>query len=166
MHVRINKRLEAFTLMEMTVALLLTGLVTGIALTAYGIIESQFQHFQGSRNGFHEVAQLNLALQRDVQSCREVIRNDDGIYCRYQNGDQIDYAFTDEFVMRTAGQRTDTFHLKTEERSFRFEGNEQFVPELPIDAFSFKGSIQEEALPFHYFKTYGTAQLFAWEKPS
>ncbi len=151
-------------MLELTVALMLTGIVVLMAYSAYSVVQRQWVQFETSRKNMLDVAMLDMALHRDLSNSRETLKTTAGITCRFPDGRFVHYVFSGNEILRNATIRTDTFRIVTENVSFRFKNTEQYIPGKPLDAITFRGKLQEEWLPFAYAKLYGAAQLIKWEE--
>ena len=154
---RVGKgRLPAFTILELTVVMFLTGVVMASAYLAWTIVAQQFLGYQHSSNHIGELARIELALQRDMEKATRVTRADDAITFYHPTATNITYEFEAERIVRNAGIRADTVGVtisSIETRNLALRNNNQpLVEQLNIN-FTRYGKAQK----MRFNKEYGVA---------
>lgn len=119
-----QRRIKAYTLMEVTVSMLLAAVCISICYSAYGLINNYFSAFQKKNAITQEVLTLNATMDKDFLRAKYIIRTANGIHIK--SPDQlISYNFGEQEVLRSvSGLRTDSFHLSPVNIIFRFRGHE------------------------------------------
>ena len=156
-------KLSAFTIMEITITMLLAAIVISITYTAYTIINGSYLVFTRKNNEMAQVVQLDRLLKKDFYKASSISRDYQKILFRMDSTDII-YEFRPDLVTRTQGI-TDTFKIQTEIINTSFES--QPLPDLPttdqpglLDDMEWKIILQKEKIPYHYHKQYSSANLF------
>ncbi|MDB5146187.1 MAG: hypothetical protein JWQ57_207 [Mucilaginibacter sp.] len=155
-------RVKAFTIMEVTITMLIASILMGITYTTYSIISRSYLSFNIKNKGMAELEQLDGLFKKDFDRAEIILKETGGISIK--NTDRIvTYEFTPDFIVRTAGI-ADTFKIKTEEIMTSFEGlpvNEASSTEEQnrLDELSFTLDYQNEKIPYYYHKQYSSVNL-------
>lgn len=154
------KKIEAYTLLEVTVAMLLSAICITICYSAYGIIGKYYASFQQKNQTADVVLSLRHVLERDFLKSKLVLKNDNGIELQ-QDSSKIYYIFNPDAVLRKLDEiHTDTFKLKSSELNFFFEGQEIIEPDT-IDELRFKALLDQRiSAPIQVNKFYSAENLF------
>ncbi|QDW25185.1 hypothetical protein FFJ24_010330 [Pedobacter sp. KBS0701] len=153
-------KIEAYTLMEIAVAMLLAGLCISICYTAYGLIGNYFSAFEKKNNSAQLVLSLQRALDRDIDQSRIMLKNGDGLEI-HQDSSLVRYRFGSGVISREVeGLRTDSFVLTPTEIGFNFEGREA-VDGDTVDRVGFVLSLEKGGkVPMVFKKVYSAQDLF------
>lgn len=153
-------KIEAYTLMEIAVAMLLAGVCISICYTSFGLIGNYFNVFEKKNNIAQTVISLRRTMDRDIQRSRYIIRTNDGISLT-RDSLTVYYHFGEALISREVeGLRTDSFVLVAAEKDFQFEGGESIEGDT-VDRVGFlilpeKG----EKVPMLFKKLYSAQDLF------
>jgi prepilin-type N-terminal cleavage/methylation domain-containing protein len=155
-------RVKAFTIMEVTVVMMIAAILMGITYTAYTIVSKSYLSFNTKNTEMAEVEVLDKLLKRDFDQAGVIQKTTSSILIT-NTGQTIQYLFTPDFIIRTAGI-TDTFKVKTDSLITSFEGQpvEEAGPseeQNRLDELSFTLVYQNENIPCHYHKQYSSANL-------
>lgn len=156
-------RLKAFTIMEMTVTMLIAAILMGITYTAFIIINKSYSSFNIKNKDMAELEQLDELLRKDFDRAEIIQKDQNGISFKKADLTLIKYEFNPDYIVRTSG-RVDTFKFKTEELSTSFEGqamNEtrESEEENRLDELDISLLFQNEKIPYHYYKQYSSVNL-------
>lgn len=144
------KKIHAFTLSEMLVALLITTIVVGMAFSVLNLIQKQMQGIEGNYERNTELNLLRQSLWIDFNRSNRI---------GYDEGKQELYFFNEiksvtyQLYENQIIKEKDTFHLQWEVQKFYFENSAISTGE--IDALEFKTS-----------KAYGNRPLFVYKTNS
>lgn len=141
------RKIQAFTLSEMLVVLLLTSVVVGMAFSVLGLVQRQMQGITGNYERNTELNLLQQSLWVDFNQF-------DGIWfdalkeeLMFVNGiKEIEYRFEDGYVVKDR----DTFFIKIEKKSTYFNGENRVNGE--IDAMDLYTSKEEGGQRVFVFK--------------
>lgn len=154
-----TKKIEAYTMMEVAIAMLLAAVCMSICYTAYSMIGDYFQTFQKRNASAEEVLTMRRTMEKDISKGRYLIRTAEGINIP---GDSLNitYKFADSAILREAeGLRTDSFHVSQVEASFLFEGREALELDT-VDQISFKLKMEKQrTIPVTIVKMYSAHDL-------
>jgi hypothetical protein len=156
---KISGKVKAFTIVEVTVSMLLAVITIAIAYTSYRIVGNSYRQFDLKNKKLSEFILADKLLKKDVSACKKMIRTDDGISLLI-NESQIQYGFYKDYILRNQFDlRTDTFLVKNSNFTSQFEKLEAFPGEL-TDKFQFFAGIGDKTVPLVYFKKYSAEELF------
>ena len=144
------KKIEAFTLNEMVVVLLITTIVVGMAFSVLNLVQRQMAGIQDNYGNNTELNLLKQSLWIDFNRFNH-IRYDEKLETLYLLNEigTVTYRFEEDKVIK----EQDTFDLEFNSRTFYFMNTQQTSGE--IDAIELKST-----------EAYGGQQLFVFKKNS
>lgn len=151
--------IKAYTLIEMTVAMLLAAISITICYSAYGIVSGYFVSFQQKNKQAQDMLIFTHAMERDLQRCNQVLRLVDGVefQCDSMN---INYHFAGNYILRVLGElKTDTIKLEHTPVLTFFEGSEVNTTDT-IDRIDLSIVLAQKSMPLQFQKSYAAANLF------
>lgn len=154
------KKINAYTLMEVTVAMLLSAICIGIAYSAFDIIGNYYRTFQQKNEKADALLSIREVLSKDFQRSKLVMNTADGILLE-QDSVSINYVFeADRILRQIPSLRTDTFKVVWKDKYVGFEGNEVLEPDT-IDLLKLKVTLDQHSLvPLTFYKHYSAQNLF------
>lgn len=155
----LNKKIPAFTLMEVTIAMLIAAIAIGITFTAYRIVSGSYLDFTKKQTRISTFINADRLLKQDFQRAKRIFRSADGITMEMTTG-VIRYEFNNEYVLRDQfSLRTDTFKMKVNKLSFLFENEANEADQL-VDQCSFETETDGQRILLYYQKLYSAQDLF------
>lgn len=158
---KINKKVPAFTLMEVTVAMLIAAIAIAITFTAFRIVNGSYLDFNIKQNKLSDFITADKLLKRDFNLAQQILRSEEGsgIVFKTQHG-IIEYRFEDQYFIRNQfSQQRDTFKMKMDAFNCLFEGAIAQQGQL-IDQLSFQLEVGGLGIPVQYQKLYSAQDLF------
>lgn len=158
---RINKKVPAFTLIEVTVAMLIAAIAIAITFTAFKIVNGSYLDFNIKQNKLSHFITADKLLKKDFNLAQQILRSEEGsgLVFKTQKG-IVEYRFEDQYFTRNQfSLQTDTFKMKVDAFNCRFEGEKAQQGQL-IDQLSFQLQIGGFSIPLHYQKLYSAQDLF------
>jgi Tfp pilus assembly protein PilE len=157
-----NHRVKAFTIMEVTITMLIAAILIGITYTAYSIIVKSYISFSKKNEDMAVLVRLDELLKKDFAHSEIILKDNNGI--SFNSDDHVvKYQFNPDFIVRTT-TRADTFKVKTGVINTTFEN--QAVNEVSatdeqnrLDDLDLILLFQDEKIPYHYHKQYSSANL-------
>ncbi|WP_350290176.1 hypothetical protein [uncultured Croceitalea sp.] len=130
---QLKKKLQAFTLSEMLVVLLLTVVVVGLAFAILNLVQQQMNTAKNNFEKNTELNQLRQALWTDFRTYPKIsyIENSQQLLLESETSN-TSYTFFDSYILRN----TDTLFIAIEEKKFYLEGKQ--VPFGLVNAMSLK----------------------------
>lgn len=155
-----KNKIAAFTLLEVTVTMLISAICITICYTAYSLIQGYYIRFGEKNQQADLVLNLKHVLERDFQKALHVIKTDEGLMVK-QDSLIIDYSFNDKQVLRQIKElHTDTFNIPIQRIDFYFEGHEVNVADT-IDRLNLTIMMNSKmSVPLYINKNYSSADLF------
>jgi prepilin-type N-terminal cleavage/methylation domain-containing protein len=150
------RRINAFTLIELVVVMLISAIVFAMVFYAYSTVV-RFQISQGKNNSTNqEYRTLNMLLENDFLSSDELIqKNDYELLCVFKRDREVTYRFSDNFITRSFYgdvNLTDTFFVKSDQPYITMKylrEQQDLVNELTINIIA-----DGNGLLLHYKKEY------------
>lgn len=154
-----TKKIEAYTLMEIAIAMLLAAISMSICYTAYQMIGDYFHAFQKKNAVAEEVLTLRRTMEKDVAKGRYLVRTIDGINIT-GDGVNVNYQFADTAILRKVENlRTDSFHVTPVDTRFHFEEREAQETDT-VDHISFMLKTEkQQMIPITIGKFYSAHDL-------
>ena len=158
----VKQKVKAFTILEVTITMLITALLIGITYTSYSIIVKSYHSFTAKNEELAVLATLDHLLKRDFEQAEAVFKNQDGIVL-LSDSKTLKYEFKPDYIIRS-GIRIDTFKMQTQDVNSMFENvplNEvqETEEQNRVDELSFILIFQNEKIPYHYYKLYSSVNL-------
>ena len=140
-------KIQAFTLSEMVVVIILTSIIVGMAFSILTLVQ---RHMNGIRDNFEkqtEINKLEQALALDFNRYNRIGYNDleDSLTFATEL-DSIVYNFTKEHIVKDR----DTFKISIHGKQLYFDGEK--VDHGPIDAIKLETSKAFQGQPLFIFK--------------
>jgi len=160
-------RLKAFTILEMTVAMLIAAIVIGITYTAYSIVSKSYLNFKSRNEDMAVFARLDQLLRRDFERSESINSSGNKIQMYGLNSHIINYELASGYIIRNA-QNIDTFRVRSDHYQLFFQGKPQNNSEETdikndesnrIDEFSFVVTFRGDTSSYSYYKKYSSVNL-------
>jgi len=154
------KRIKAFTILELTVAMLIASLCFAIVFKAFNILSGTL-YFTSQKN--RNVSNLVLAdklLRKDfADHDMRITRSFEGLEFRSKSR-EVNYVFTNDYVLRRQDNAgPDTLHIPVKNISYSFEMKESVAGEL-TDEFVLQTELEGREINLSYLKKYSSEELF------
>lgn len=155
------KKISAFTIMEVIVVMLLSGIVISMSYSVLRLIQHEFIDFQIHDNSMVTINQLNTVLTRDFDQADRVCLDQTATVLKFtsQSKPVITYRFLDSAIIRS-NPMNDTFRISLSSLNIHKADSINFFPLRLIDRISFNVETREKnKILLHYRKSYA-AQVF------
>ncbi|SDT67311.1 hypothetical protein SAMN05216490_4781 [Mucilaginibacter mallensis] len=160
----IEKKVNAFTIMEVTITMMITAIVIGITYTAYSIVSQSYMGYQKKNDGLTVLSRIDQLLAKDFAHAALISKTQDGLLLSSPS-DSVSYVFALGFIVRK-GPVIDTFKIQSGGLTTLFET--QPISEVSadseqnrIDELSFFIVLKNGNIPYHYQKQYSSVNLLA-----
>ncbi len=151
-----NKKIKAFTLIELIVVLLLTSLVITITFYTFQVAKNYYLHFDKKENQVTALIRFNAVLQSDFTKSQYAEGNSKVVTCYFEKK-QISYRFMNEYIIREQVGVRDTFYCQASHLKYFFENAILMSDQRVIDEFQFFDD--QAQINYHFKKVYATADL-------
>ncbi|AMR33710.1 hypothetical protein A0256_20875 [Mucilaginibacter sp. PAMC 26640] len=155
-----NMHLNAYTIIEITITMILSAIVISITYTAFGIVSTSYHRYRDEQEGIAEVVQLDRLLKRDFTLSERVSSAADGEVTFTVKNLKVSYNFQPDYIIRTSGI-TDTFKVASGNLSLNFE-DQALRPQgdtIMLDELSFDLVYKNRSIPYIYHKRYSADEL-------
>lgn len=148
--------------MEVTVTMLVAGLVIGLTYTCYSIVFKSYLSVKSKNDNTALLANLDHVLQRDFDQATIILKTADGLVVK-KDSSQIKYAILSDYILRVSA-KTDTFKVQSEGLATLFENapvtdENETDEQNRIDDLSFTVHFQNEKMFCRYHKSYSSVNL-------
>jgi len=149
-----NKKIQAFTLSEMIVVLILTVIVVGLAFSVLSLVQKQMYAIQANFEKTSEINQLETALYIDFHKYPNISLSplDNGIKLKSEI-DSLSYQFFENKIIRAK----DTFSVAIQKKWFFFNGEQ--AANGKVDAIKLETSKETQNQNIFVFKQNAAAQF-------
>ena len=160
-------RVKAFTILELMIAMLISGIVIGITYSSYIIVHKSYLAFKTKNEEMAVITQIDQVLKRDFNRAEMITGGGNMIRIKTTDSTMIAYKFNAAYIIRTSTVN-DTFKVNIDHQQLLFEHHIQVVPmdafDIPpetnrIDELSYEIAYRGEVIPYHYLKAYSSANL-------
>lgn len=155
------KRLKAFTILELLVSMLLSGIVISLILTFYLQFRKYLVTLEHNSGSDREIALFSNVLKRDFDRAAMIIPVDKEIIQCITSHQVIRYDFEDDrYILRLENNRTDTFNIRWTNLEWKKYSDRTNL----INEFSFDIKIDKDLyFPVSEEKRYPAQVLFNYE---
>lgn len=158
-----NRRISAFTLIELTVVMLISGFLFGIAYFSLQLFQNRYQHFSVETEKLMEIGRLTYLLNNDFNQAQVIIADREDIVFQMDSS-TVHYQFLPEYSLRKQQSVvTDTFWIVSEGKRMHLLGKEKVSETGLIDELEFGYTYHEEPYLFHFYKPYDAEVLMEYE---
>lgn len=106
-----HKRFRAFTLLELLIGMILSGIVLTATFSAYRIITRQYETYCGKSESVCDLSLFVSQLQSDFSNATSIIRISENEIQLHSEKRILDYRFSEKRVLRNDLSRIDTFNV-------------------------------------------------------
>lgn len=153
-----NPKLKAFTLMEMTIAMLISAISIGMAFYMFQYFQQLFLQQQKQRQERFSYSLFKHLMQQDIDRAVWLRMTTNGLVCIGERGD-ISYQFDPAYIIRNQNDdHRDTFLIRTVTYDTAPLLSNLPSPEL-TDHLSLRVRFENKEHQFDYHKTYAAQQL-------
>lgn len=152
-----SRQVKAFTILELLVALAISGIVISIAGMAFSLTTKQFNDYRITSNTIAKAFSLDARLKTDLFNSVNISRNQSTIDIERSNRPGVTYSFHEQFVLRVEDERVDTFRIALTDISFFFKN--EAVDEGTIDELRFNAVVLGDPETFRYYRRYGAERV-------
>jgi len=157
-----KQKVKAFTILEVTITMLITGLLIGITYTSYSIVVQSYKAFSVKNDEIAVLVTLDHLLKRDFDKAEIIYKTQDGLMFK-QDNQIVNYEFMPDYILRSSA-RIDTFKVQTQAIITTFVNmpiNEvqETEEQNRVDGLGFTIIYKTEQIPYLYHKQYSSVTL-------
>src|SRR5688572_6977089 len=139
-------KVKGFTTLELSVAMVLGALVTGIGYSGYTMFLNQLKRYNKNLDEISDFRNLQSLLYRDFYLCRSIEKGDESILLNYDNKTQTSYSWDNGYMIREQTEVRDTFKFAVLDATVAFQHQDQFIPGGKIDFFEVELEFNKQPL--------------------
>lgn len=156
---RLNKKVPAFTLMEVTIAMLIAAIAIAITYTAYRIVSRSYLDYKRKQEKTADLMVIDQRLRSDFESAKRITKSLQGIIIE-QSGGKINYVFSKDLIIRDQFTlRTDSFKMSLNNIHYLFERQDKEAGAI-LDELELSIQADGQPMPLSYKKQYSSQDLF------
>lgn len=158
-----QSKVAGYTILEMVIAMLITGIVIAMAWSVFSLVLRSFDAYQSKHNDTEQLTRLNILLQKDFYKATIITRDSGGIRL-LTDTTSVRYELDSSFIVRHTVV-TDTFKFQVTDPVFTMNSvpvaNEPRMSEEEkrIDHFNVTILFNKRAIPYFYDKKYSSQDL-------
>ncbi len=155
----VSTKIKAFTIMEMTVAMVIASISIAITYSAFTIINQSYREFHKKNIFLAKLLVTDKLFKKDFSKAVSINKEPEGISFKMDSG-IISYSFNSDYILRNQfGLRTDTLHFIIINPATTFEMREASNGEK-IDQLSFQVNANGKLIYYSYQKLYSAADFY------
>lgn len=134
----------------------IAGIVVSISILLFLQLQKYIQSFSGQLSFNNDIILFTNVLHMDIDKAEKISNDGDIVVVQLEQYD-VEYEFTDDFVLRFTPDRTDTFRIACKYPEFTFLDNENEIIksiyfEIPVD--------KQNYYPVYLYKLYPSQFMF------
>jgi prepilin-type N-terminal cleavage/methylation domain-containing protein len=154
-----NKKLKAFTLMELIVGLIISSVVIAMAATGFRIVDVQFMEYKKTNGRAQQWTTLEYLLQKDVSSCTRLEKLDESTFVTRYTLKDIVYRQNSGAIIRTQDKLTDTFNIGLSKMEISLFNNRGLTEKGLIQKLELEMKTSEEPQVYYITKKYSAQTM-------
>lgn len=144
---KLNRKIDAFTLSEMIVVLILTSIVVGLAFSVLTLVQKHMSAIQKNFNQTTELNKLEQSLWLDFNRYSHVSYDALEHHLQFKSElDSVSYSFNERNIIKGI----DTFNVQLRYKKLYFNGKQ--INSGPMDAIKFETSKEFQNQHLFVFK--------------
>jgi type II secretory pathway component PulJ len=159
----VKKKIEAYTIMEMIVVMIIGLIVVSIAYKTFDLVLKQFNQFRKSNEQTARLSLMDMLFEKDFSESNYVKRTGSGIAVGYSDR-TVSYYWEKKFIVRQDLAAADTFFVASENHRYHYLDLEITASDKYIDRLAFESLEDGQQHVFIYHKIYGAGPLMKGEK--
>ena len=104
-------KIKAFSMMEMMVSIVISGIVISTAYSVYVFTHKQFFKFTLVKSEIRDYFELSNVLNREFETAKKVIKKGSQEIEVVLIDKRVNYSFYNDYILRVVNNHTDTFHF-------------------------------------------------------
>lgn len=152
------QKLKAFTLMELLIGMIISSIVISFCYMSYTLIYKQYQNYKIIKKELVEALQFNSVLGHDIVNADRVLFSENKLTLINNHEKGLEYNFSEAFILRKAGEVTDTFKLAPMNIVSDYIKHES-MPGTLLVSFSFDAVVAGDSEHFQFSKRYDAQMI-------
>ncbi len=162
-----NRKLPAFTLIELAIAMLISSIVISITYTVYTLVQRSYAEFQKKNQDLAYLIRIDQLLKKDFRQADFIYIEGRHLKCTKRDIFIADYECNPHYLVRKS-LGLDTFKVEIGNYTCFFEKKRidpaSFLENTPlemrrIDELILILTYHQDSIPYHYYKQYSSSDL-------
>lgn len=163
-----DKKIAAFTLIELVVVMVLSGIIISLAFIVVNQVQQLYSSYENDTNNALKTGDFDTVFRRDFEQYDWINQSDEQLIFNQKNNKErtLFYTFEEGNIIRQTPLFSDTFEINLISMNAFFEG--EAIYEGWVDSCSLLLGDAEninQQLHFNLKKTYSSEDLWKFEKP-
>ncbi|NQX52075.1 type II secretion system protein [Pedobacter panaciterrae] len=159
-----KRRIKAFTLIEMVLAMMLAAIVMSMAYTVFTIFSRLYSDYRIKNLDHANLQLIRLALGRDMECASLAEVDENGLHLKDSlRREEVSYTPSGDYLLRRAGTVTDSLRMKDLKMYCSFEGSD--VSEGITDYLVLKFIYHKKPMEISIHRNYSSAELLTYQDP-
>ncbi len=150
-------KLKAFSLLELMIAILLSGFVISAIYSGYVFTVQQFYKFTSIKTEIRNYFELSEVLNREFENAKKVIKKSSNEIQIESIDKTIYYSFNDNNIIRTIAEQTDTFFFAV--TAIKMNTINELIQDPIVDYLVLTIGNEEKEKSLSFYKYYGAVTL-------
>jgi type II secretory pathway component PulJ len=134
------KKLNAFTILELIVAMVISSLVIGAGFMGYEMVVKQDGAYRNISSGINDAVIFHSVLGNDITKAKNLKVSGNGLICNYEDK-SVKYDFNKNVILRKLNSLTDTFKISNDSLVLFYKGAEQKAEGALVDQVKFRTTV-------------------------
>jgi Tfp pilus assembly protein PilE len=157
-----NNKLKAFTIIEVTIAMMASAILILIVYTAFSIISNAYRAFYKKNNEISGLVQFDRLMNKDFSKAKRILRTERGVLL-VNDTDSTIYIIDTAYIVRNH-KIIDTFKVKVDSSLTLFENQPVSLLSRDtamnrIDQLEIQLNFNNQPVNLQYHKTYSSSNL-------
>ncbi len=154
--VRSSVQLNAYTIVEVLMVLVISGIVIATAVSAFMSIQNLFTVTLRQNQSNDNLGMLYQVMNMDISECKTLTYSSDRLHAHKKFEPDIYYSIHAGHIVRKSGNKMDTFNYSIQDVRLNYLKNGAYI----IDTIKFAIYDQQKPYTWKFTKHYGTATYF------
>lgn len=143
------KRLQAYTIIELIIIMVLTGILSAFTFSALGLFSQSFSLFHKVTGRSYELTLLHKLLIKDMDQAVLVLQEDEKILNFEYADKKVYYEFEEKYILRR-DVLLDTFHVVAQNYKLELLPSSDKI----VQSLTFELLVSEQVIPYVFRKPY------------
>lgn len=153
------KKLKAFTLIELCVAIIISGIVTAAGFGTYAMFSKQFIEHRKINESVAEKLNAYTLLKKDIDKADRIQKKSDSEILLTSKTTEVDYSWNENYLLRKCVEQTDTFYISVKAAQLSFLSKEQNKDNGIVDEIHLSTLYEKQVEDLYFRKQYSAAVL-------
>lgn len=157
--IKIDRKLNAFTILEVTISMIIAALSIGIAYSAYTIMKQSYRKYDERNKLIAEIVLADKLLKKDFFQAIQIVKSEKELVFKSAGG-IISYTLDTRYILRNQyNNRRDTFNIPVQDSKLYYA--EDLKSTELVRRLDIKTTVDGTTMQLNYEKKYSAENLMA-----